>query len=139
MRLALTVVSPAARRQADVLLEADPATPVATLAEELDRFLHAGAVPAAASPGHVLAFPGPRSPAATSVYVDQVLVPPEQALRDSRIRPGCVVSLGDASGCISPEPAGVVEIQVAGGPRPAACTGSRSARPTSAALIPRTS
>ena len=116
MRLALTVVSPAARRQADVLLEADPATPVATLAEELDRFLHAGAVPAAASPGHVLAFPGPRSAAATSVYVDQVLVPPEQALRDSRIRPGCVVSLGDASGCIGPEPAGVVEIQVAGGP-----------------------
>ena len=116
MRLALTVVSPAARRQADVLLEADPATPVATLAEELDRFLHAGAVPAAASPGHVLAFPGPRSAAAASLYVDQVLVPPEQALRDSRIRPGCVVSLGDASGCIGPEPAGVVEIQVAGGP-----------------------
>ena len=42
MRLALTVVSPAARRQADVLLEADPATPVATVAQQLDRFLHAG-------------------------------------------------------------------------------------------------
>ncbi|MGA2826348.1 MAG: FtsK/SpoIIIE domain-containing protein [Streptosporangiaceae bacterium] len=115
MRLALTVVSPAARRQADVLLEADPATPVATLAGELDRFLRAGTVPGT-DPGHVLAFPGPRSPAPTAVYVDQVLVPPEQALRDSPIRPGCVVSLGDPAGCIGPEPAGVVEIQVAGGP-----------------------
>ena len=127
MRLALTVVSPAARRQADVLVDADPGTPVATLAGELDRFLHAGAAPAPAPTcrpashrrdrgqaagrfadnnagpgGHVLAFPGPRSPVPTAVYVDQVLVPPEQALGDSRIRPGCVVSLGDASGCMEP-------------------------------------
>ena len=128
MRLALTVVSPAARRQADVLLEADPATPVATVAQQLDRFLHAGlATSAGAGPdagdppgagpgGHVLAFPGPRSPAPVALYVDQALVPPAQALAESRIRQGCVISLGDASGCLSPEPAGVVEIQVAGGP-----------------------
>ena len=131
MRLALTAVSPAARRQADLLLEADPATPVAAVAQQLDRFLHAGiagpAGPAGAGPdaadpqaagpgGHVLAFPGPRSPAPVAVYVDQVLLPPAQALGESRIRQGCVVSLGDASGCLSPEPAGAVEIQVAGGP-----------------------
>ena len=127
MRLALTVVSPAARRQADVLLEADPGTPVGTLAGELDRLLRAGTVPGAGpgtgpgtDPGHVLAFPGPRSATPTTgptaVYVDQALVPPEQALAGSPIRPGCVVSLGDPAGCMSPEPAGVVEIQVAGGP-----------------------
>ncbi len=128
MRLALTVVSPAARRQADVLLEAHPATPVATVAEQLDRFLHAGlatsagAGPDASDPpgagpgGHVLAFPGPRSPAPIALYVDQALVPPAQVLAESQIRQGCVISLGDASGCLSPEPAGVVEIQVAGGP-----------------------
>src|SRR6202012_2140464 len=58
MRLALTIVSPAARRQADVLLEADPATPVGEVAAQLDRLLQAGPVPAAPPPG-VLAFPRP--------------------------------------------------------------------------------
>jgi DNA segregation ATPase FtsK/SpoIIIE, S-DNA-T family len=125
MRLALTVVSPAARRQADVVLEADPATPVAVLAGELGRLLHSGTVsgarpPAAAPPpdpgGHVLAFPGPRDAAAAPLYVDGRLVPPGLELGDSPVRPGCVVSLGDPSGCVRPEPTGVVEIQVAGGP-----------------------
>jgi DNA segregation ATPase FtsK/SpoIIIE, S-DNA-T family len=124
MRLALTVVSPAARRQADVLLDADPATPVAMVAEELDRLLHSGAASSGpAGPGgrdgpggHVLQFPGPRSPGAAPLYVDCKLVPPEQALASSRIRYGCVISLGDPSGCVRPEPTGVVEIQVAGGP-----------------------
>ena len=35
MRVALTVVAPATRRAADVLLEADPATPMADIAAEL--------------------------------------------------------------------------------------------------------
>ena len=78
MRLALTIVSPAARRQADVLLEADPATPVGEVAAQLDRLLQAGPVPAAPPPG-VLAFPGPRraagEPARVSLFVDQALVP----------------------------------------------------------------
>ncbi|HYZ54538.1 MAG TPA: FtsK/SpoIIIE domain-containing protein [Streptosporangiaceae bacterium] len=128
MRLALTVVSPAARRQADVVLEADPATPVGVLAGHLDRLLHSGAgssaasrpgepAPGAADPGaHVLPFPGPREPAATPLYVDGRLVPPAQALGDTPIRHGCVISLGDPSGCLRPEPTGLVEIQVAGGP-----------------------
>ena len=42
MRLALTVVSPAARQAADVMLEADPATPVAEIAAELERFIRHG-------------------------------------------------------------------------------------------------
>ena len=42
MRLALTVVSPAARRTADVVVEADPATPVADIAAELERFISGG-------------------------------------------------------------------------------------------------
>src|SRR5579875_2179306 len=126
MRLALTVVSPAARRQADVLLEADPATPVGTIAEQLDRLLHSGTVaPPPGRPGGedgaaVLRFPGPRTPAdvltRASLYVDHTLIPPGLPLGESPIRPGCVVSLGDPSGSLRPEPAGVVEIQVAGGP-----------------------
>ena len=39
MRLALTVVSPGAQRTADVVLEADPATPVVRVAAELGRFM----------------------------------------------------------------------------------------------------
>ena len=66
MRLALTVVSPTARHWADVVVDADPATPVGELAAELDRLAHggfAGQQPPA-GPGHaqVLQFPGPRAP-----------------------------------------------------------------------------
>ena len=39
MRLALTVASPGAQRTADIVLEADPATPVAHIAAHLDRFM----------------------------------------------------------------------------------------------------
>jgi len=61
MRLALTVVSPATRTQADVLLDADPATPVGEVATELARLL-AGRE-AGQDYGTVLHFPGPRAPA----------------------------------------------------------------------------
>ena len=44
MRLALTVASPATRRTADVVLEADPATPVADIAAELQRFISAASL-----------------------------------------------------------------------------------------------
>ncbi|HEX3752772.1 MAG TPA: FtsK/SpoIIIE domain-containing protein [Streptosporangiaceae bacterium] len=119
MRLALTIVSPAAQRQADVLLEADPATPVGEVAAQLDRLLQAGPVPAAPPPG-VLAFPGPRrppgEPGGVSLFVDQVQVPPGQPVGESPIRQGGVVSLGSPAGSLRPEPHGVVEIQVAGGP-----------------------
>ena len=45
MRLALTVVSPAAAAAADVVLDADPATPVAELAAELEHFMFGGRAP----------------------------------------------------------------------------------------------
>ncbi len=69
MRLALTAVALAMGRAADVVLEADPATPVADLAAELVRFISgdaAGArhVPPGSEGGRgarVLRFPGPRS------------------------------------------------------------------------------
>src|SRR5580692_3670683 len=40
MRLALTVVSPATRFWADVVIDADPATPVADVAAELERMAY---------------------------------------------------------------------------------------------------
>src|SRR5262245_59606673 len=63
MRLALTVVTPAAGQRADVILDADPATPVAEVAAELTGLtgLTAGVSgPGADGYGQVLAFPGPR-------------------------------------------------------------------------------
>jgi DNA segregation ATPase FtsK/SpoIIIE, S-DNA-T family len=139
MRLALTVVSPAERQWADVILDADPVTPVGEVAAELERFARGGFAPAFTDmpgadddgePGaRVLRFPGPRSrgslamsadprPAARAVplYVDYQQVAPQLTLADSPLRDGSVVSLGGPEGCLYPEPTGLVEIRVAGGP-----------------------
>ena len=45
-----------------------------------------------------------------------LLVPPDLPLAASPLRSGSVVSLGDPSGCLPPEPAGPVELRVVGGP-----------------------
>jgi S-DNA-T family DNA segregation ATPase FtsK/SpoIIIE len=140
LRLALTVVSPMARQTADLVLDADPATPVGDIAAEFGRLTGGGFLPdtepaatialaAAGSGARVLRFPGerttgplavaePRTHArmAMPVYVDYREVPPETALADSAIRDGAVVSLGGPEGCVYPEPTGLVEVRVAGGP-----------------------
>jgi DNA segregation ATPase FtsK/SpoIIIE, S-DNA-T family len=138
MRLAVTVVSPAARRWMDVVLDADPATPVAEVAAGLDRLARGYGADRADEAGlagedgaKVLRFPGPRpqgslatapSPHAgqqtrsVPMYVSFQVVLPELTLADSPIRDGTLISLGDPSGCLRPEPAGIVEIRVAGGP-----------------------
>src|SRR6201996_4085579 len=148
MRLALTVVSPATRQVADVLLDADPATLVGEIAAELGRFASVGNVAAldgaagsygageygagdAGGPGpRVPQFSGPRPhgslavsmpassprPWAPPLYVDYQLVPPGLSLGQSPLREGSVISLGSPEGCMYPEPTGLVEIRVAGGP-----------------------
>src|SRR5437868_2359555 len=144
MRLALTVVSPAARQSADVILDAAAQTPVAEVAAALERFAHDGPVPAAYPNGgsadqrgggagqtgagaQVLQFPGSRSRGPTALadpagysravplYVDYQQVPPGLTLAASAIRDGSVISLGSPEGCVYPEPTGVVEVRVAGG------------------------
>ncbi len=139
MRLAVTVVSPAARRWTDVVLDADPATPVAEVAAALDRIVSGYGPDGADEAGlartdgaRVLRFPGPRAqgslalaasspsareqPQRVPLYVSYQLIPPKLTLADSPIMDGAVISLGDPSGCLRPEPAGIVEIRVAGGP-----------------------
>ena len=160
MRLALTVVTPAAGQRADVILDADPATLVAEVAAELAGLTAGVSGPGANGYGQVLAFPGPRPataglaaapaspagslgsaaqagpagpgspaglgaptapprprpPAAPPVFVNGLLVPPDLPLAASPLRSGSVVSLGDPSGCLPPEPAGPVELRVVGGP-----------------------
>ncbi|MGH3246325.1 MAG: hypothetical protein ACRDOI_08960, partial [Trebonia sp.] len=164
MRLALTVVSPMARHTADLVLDADPATPAGDIAAELERLAFGGFAPSAGNGivgtsrdaagadraggtggARVLRFPGAQvdtgSPhtvsagsrqaitglavadsrvqaqaRAVALYVDYRVVPPGTALADSGIRDGSVVSLGSPEGCVYPEPMGLVEIRVAGGP-----------------------
>ena len=50
------------------------------------------------------------------LYVDYRLVPADLSLAQSPLRDGSVISLGSPEGCVYPEPAGLVEIRVAGGP-----------------------
>ena len=137
MRLALTVVSPGGHRSEDVVLEADPATPVVRVAAELGRVMGGGwtaprspSIGAGAGTGaRVLRFPDPRShgalamaspdpgePSALPLYVSGQCIPPQLTLLESPIRDGAVLSLGGPEGCVAPEPGGLVEIRVVSGP-----------------------
>jgi S-DNA-T family DNA segregation ATPase FtsK/SpoIIIE len=135
MRLALTVVSPTARRGADVVLEADPATPMADVAAELERFISGSFTePHPAHGAQVLRFPGPRSqgslamsspfpdvlpdaaPLPVPLYVNYQPIPPQLTLAEAPIRDGAVVSLGSPDGCVHPESAGLAELRVTSGP-----------------------
>src|SRR5262245_54714254 len=132
MRLALTVVSPASRTSANLVLDADAETEVGVVADELARFAAGAVEPPLAAGGtgagaRVLQFPGSRTQAApggraatadghAAVFVDGRPVNPRLTLAESPLREGCVVSIGDPRGCVPPEPTGVVEIRAAGGP-----------------------
>ena len=132
MRLALTVVSPATRRTADVLLEADPATPMAAIAGELERFISGGVTEHhhVQQGARVLRFPGPSSqgslamsaplpqeaPLPVPLYVSYQQIPLHLTLAGALIRDGTVVSLGSPEGCAAPERGGLVEVRVMGGP-----------------------
>jgi len=137
MRLALTVAFPGAQRTVDVVIEADPATPVTQVAVGLERFLSDDrTTPGMPSIGadnefgaHVLRFPGPRSDASLAVafpdpgqpfpvalYVNGLRIPPEMTLLDSPIRDGTMLSVGGPEGCVAPEPGGLVELRVVSGP-----------------------
>ncbi|HEX4094123.1 MAG TPA: hypothetical protein VHZ33_35865 [Trebonia sp.] len=117
MRVVVTVVCPASRRSTDVVLDADPATPMAAVAGAVERFA-GGSL--AAAPGAALGgvVPRPRGPgaAAGALYVDGQRIWQRLTLAESPIRDGCVISLGSPDGCVVPSPVGVVDILVAGGP-----------------------
>ena len=100
MRLTLTVALPASGQRTSVVVEAGRATTVGEVAGGL-----------AALDGR-----GNRPPGPVSVFVDGQPVDPRLPLAGSPIREGCVVRLGDASGCVPAEPAAIAEIRVAGGP-----------------------
>jgi DNA segregation ATPase FtsK/SpoIIIE, S-DNA-T family len=135
MRLALTVVSPARQQSADIVLDADPATPMRAVAAELERFAGGGGgtdrqgiagvlkVPAQSRPstmtsGGALAYSAvaEADTLAIPLYVDYQEVSPWLTLAEAPIVDGSVISLGSRDGCVIPEPAGLVDLRVAGGP-----------------------
>ena len=99
MQLAVTVMSSAAGRRADVVIDADPGTTAAQAAAELDRLVR-----------------GTSGAAVPVLFVGGHRVPGDMPLADSPVLDGCVVSLGDPAGCPPPQPAGVAELRVASGP-----------------------
>jgi S-DNA-T family DNA segregation ATPase FtsK/SpoIIIE len=87
MRLALTIVCPQLHRSANIVLDADPATPAVEIAAALSRFACAGAG---------------RSVPTMPPYVDCQRLPPKITLAESPLRDGAVVSLGSPDGCLPP-------------------------------------
>jgi S-DNA-T family DNA segregation ATPase FtsK/SpoIIIE len=85
------------------MIEADPAAALAQVAAELDRLMH----------GMPVAVPEPWVPA---LFVGGHRVPGDMRLAGSPLLDGCVISLGDPSGCPPPESQGIAELRVAGGP-----------------------
>jgi S-DNA-T family DNA segregation ATPase FtsK/SpoIIIE len=108
MRLLVTVVSPAMRRSTDVVLDADPGTPMTAVAAELERF--------ARGDGVGLGDGAARSTSGGPLYVDCQRIWRRLTLAEAPVRDGCVISLGSPDGCVVPSPAGLVDILVAGGP-----------------------
>ncbi|MFJ1586157.1 FtsK/SpoIIIE domain-containing protein [Streptomyces sp. NPDC088197] len=111
MRLSLTVVDPLGGDRADVVVETESASTVADVARELGRKVGGGGAEIISISG------GPsRAPGSPAVYVDGYAVDPSWSVAQSPLREGAVVSLYDPAGCLPGEPAGVVELRVAGGP-----------------------
>ena len=120
MRLALTVLSPLLRQRVNVMVEAEGATEVGEIAAGLARLAGQPAADLTSAGSPAVGATGGQFPrrgrSGTALFVDGRLVSLGLALADSPIRHGCVVSLGDPSGCPAPEPGGIIEIRVASGP-----------------------
>ena len=142
MRLAVTVVAPASRAGtgrtiANIVAETDPDATVGDVAVEFARQVglpiappvaggraaggrHASGPPTGDETRIMMRSPSagapPQAPAGPGLFVDGRQLDPRQPLARSPIRDGCVVSLGDASGCLPPERRGIVEVRVASGP-----------------------
>ena len=136
MRLALTVVWPALRHRVNAVIEADGATEVGEIAAGLARVAGGAADSFRYADGARMT---PGAAAGTALFVDGHPVSPRLALAESPIRQGCVVSLGDPSGCPPAGPGGIFEIRVAGGPAAGMVHGLDAGRAESAAGRGRTS
>ncbi|MFE9249978.1 FtsK/SpoIIIE domain-containing protein [Streptomyces sp. NPDC007088] len=111
MRLTVTVVDPLGGGEADVVLDADPQSPVGEIAKELAAQAGSGEGAQIIPIGHH----GPTAGAPVA-YVDGYPLDPAATVGTTPLREGAVVSLHDPAGCLPGEPTGLVELRVAGGP-----------------------
>jgi DNA segregation ATPase FtsK/SpoIIIE, S-DNA-T family len=100
MHLKATAIDLHHAERVDVVVDAAPDVSVGSLAAALAR-LTRGPAPRGAPP---------------VVYVDRRPLDPRMPLRHTPIRDGAMVSLDDPAGCPAPEPPGIVEVRVTGGP-----------------------
>jgi S-DNA-T family DNA segregation ATPase FtsK/SpoIIIE len=113
VRLSLTVVDPIGGATADVVLDADPESPMGDITRELARQVGLG------DGARIIPLGGQRTAGsgdAPQAFVDGYLLDPDSTIGGSPLREGAVVSLYDPAGCLLGEPTGVVEFRVVGGP-----------------------
>src|SRR5690625_3769904 len=137
MRITLTVTDPQRGTVVDILLDAEEGTPLGEVGDALRRALgretsgHQQSVSGVDADPAVVSLADHRqnrgaeglletetttlSDPSTELYVGGSRLDPATALVDSALREGCIVSLGDPSGGVLPEPEGVVEIRVVNG------------------------
>lgn len=117
MRLTLTVVDPFGGGSADVVLDADPESTVGDIARELGTLVGQNGAQVIPLGPHGSGPQGSRPAGGPPlVYIDGYAVDPSATVVGSPLREGAVVSLRDPAGCLPGEPAGLVELRVAGGP-----------------------
>ncbi|HLR96393.1 MAG TPA: FtsK/SpoIIIE domain-containing protein [Jiangellaceae bacterium] len=137
MRITLTVTDPQRGTVVDILLDAEEGTPLGEVGDALRRALgretsgHQQSVSGVDADPAVVSLADHRqnrgaeglletetttlTDPSTELYVGGSRLDPATALVDSALREGCIVSLGDPSGGVLPEPEGVVEIRVVNG------------------------
>lgn len=115
MRVALTVADPPTGRTRDVIVDADPATPLAEITAAL-----AGRTGGPESGSTVVSLADVRAPARPrTLYLDGRALDPQQPLADSPLVDGCVLTMSDAGepqSAVLGEPSGVVELRIVAGP-----------------------
>lgn len=100
MELQLSVVDPVRDDRADLLVDADPAAPVGSLALEIARRL-----------GRPEDGQGP-----PALHINGFRLDPGVPLDASPVRDGALVSLAVPTGCPPPQAQGTVEVRIVGGP-----------------------
>lgn len=113
-RLTLSVVDPEVSLWVDVRLDAETTATVAEVLPHLLSAVRRDQVPAVAG---VLPFRRKDQPEQSlEVFVAGKRVSPDQGLAEAGIVDGAVVSVGDPRACVLPEPSGLVEVRISGGP-----------------------
>ena len=116
MRVVLTVADPVTARSEDVVIDADPATPVYEVIAALSRQVRMIEAGDAAQAKVVSLASRRESGDAAALYHDGLAVDPTLALSESGLIDGSVVSLGSGALGDLREPVGLIELRIVAGP-----------------------